>query len=82
MLLLLIKPTSAMLLLHIKPTYKPYLYVYMSKCLYRRAGDFERAKELCDELNSLSTLRFDPTNPDGQPGEWDVSIYIYVCVCV
>jgi len=38
----------------------------------RAEGDYERAKELCDELNSLSTLKFDPTNPDGKPGEWDV----------
>ena len=35
-------------------------------------GDFKKAKELCDELNSLSTLRFDPTNPELR-GEWDVS---------
>jgi hypothetical protein len=39
----------------------------------RKAGDRVRAKELCDELNSLSTLRFDPTNPDGASAEWDVS---------
>jgi len=39
----------------------------------RKRGDAKAAKELCDELNSLSTLRFDPTNPDGVGGEWDVS---------
>ena len=39
----------------------------------RKRGDVEAAKRLCDELNSLSTLKFDPTNPDGKPGEWDVS---------
>lgn len=31
----------------------------------RRRGDREEEARLCDELNSLSTLRFDPTNPDG-----------------
>lgn len=41
----------------------------------RRAGNFELAKELCDELNALSTLKFDPTNPDGVAGEWDVSSF-------
>ena len=39
--------------------------------MYVMKGDFKKAKELCDELNSLSTLRFDPTNPDLR-GEWDV----------
>ena len=41
----------------------------------RKKGDSEKAKELCDELNSLSTLRFDPTNPDGIAGEWDGNEY-------
>ena len=39
----------------------------------QRSGDAQLAKLLCEELNSLSTLRFDPTNPDGPAGEWDVS---------
>lgn len=39
----------------------------------RREGDYERAKLLCDELNALSTLKFDPTSADGRRGEWDVS---------
>jgi len=38
----------------------------------RKRGDAARARELCDELNSLSTLRFDPTNPDGPGEDWDV----------
>eukprot|EP01039_Chlorochromonas_danica_P001104 gene1104-1202_t len=38
----------------------------------RQAGHLERAKELCDELNSLSMLRFDPTSPGGKSVEWDV----------
>jgi hypothetical protein len=29
-------------------------------------GDLNKAKELCDELNSLATLRFDPSNPDDE----------------
>ena len=29
-------------------------------------GDIIKAKEICDELNSLSTLRFDPSNPDDE----------------
>jgi len=29
-------------------------------------GDLSKAKELCDELNSLATLRFDPSNPDDE----------------
>lgn len=39
----------------------------------RRDGDYEKADELCNELNSLSTLRFDPTDPDAKRGvEFDV----------
>ena len=30
------------------------------------------AKKLCDELNALSTLKFDPTSPEGLAGEFDV----------
>lgn len=37
-----------------------------------RAGDNELAKKLCDELNSLSTLKFDPTNPEATAVEFDV----------
>ncbi len=35
-------------------------------------GELQLAKQLCDELNSLSMLTFDPTDPNGSPGEWDV----------
>eukprot|EP01035_Chromulina_nebulosa_P022121 gene22121-28641_t len=41
----------------------------------RKRGDFESAKNLCEELNSLSLLRFDPTNPEGAGGEWDTVLY-------
>ena len=37
-----------------------------------KAGDLELAKQLCDELNALSTLKFDPTKPDGTSVEFDV----------
>lgn len=39
----------------------------------KQRGDTVLARQLCEELNSLSTLRFDPTNPSGGAGEWDVS---------
>ena len=32
----------------------------------QKKGDERKAKELCDELNSLATLRFDPSNPDDE----------------
>lgn len=35
----------------------------------RKRGDLKEEHRLCDELNSLSTLRFDPTNPDGVIGK-------------
>ncbi len=39
----------------------------------RKAGDFDLANELCDELNALSTLKFDPTDPDNPKQQsWDV----------
>jgi len=38
----------------------------------RQAGDYEKARALCDELNNLAVLRFDPTVVDGPEGEWDV----------
>eukprot|EP00607_Mallomonas_marina_P007389 CAMPEP_0182420440 /NCGR_PEP_ID=MMETSP1167-20130531/5233_1 /TAXON_ID=2988 /ORGANISM="Mallomonas Sp, Strain CCMP3275" /LENGTH=435 /DNA_ID=CAMNT_0024596377 /DNA_START=245 /DNA_END=1552 /DNA_ORIENTATION=+ len=38
----------------------------------RDIGDMKTAKKLCDELNSLSVLKFDPTVVDGVEGEWDV----------
>lgn len=40
----------------------------------QQRGDSALARQLCEELNSLSTLRFDPTNPTGAAGEWDVSM--------
>jgi dihydrodipicolinate synthase/N-acetylneuraminate lyase len=44
----------------------------------RNRGDFDSAKSLCQELNSLSTLRFDPTNPEGgASGDWDVIVLIF-----
>jgi hypothetical protein len=49
------------------------MYVLFVLAEARKRGDFEAAKNLCEELNSLSMLRFDPTNPDGVGGEWDVS---------
>ena len=48
----------------------------------RKRGDFESAKNLCEELNSLSLLRFDPTNPEGAGGEWDVRTVILTIVVV
>tara|TARA_B100000513_G_scaffold191924_1_gene117729 strand:- start:2289 stop:2480 length:192 start_codon:yes stop_codon:yes gene_type:complete len=37
------------------------------------SDDTALAEELCEELNGLSTLRFDPTNPEEMKGvEWDV----------
>ena len=40
----------------------------------RQRGDLTQAKVLCDELNSLSTLRFNPINPSSRgEGELDVS---------
>lgn len=39
----------------------------------KKRGDEELAKKLCDELNSLSILRWDPTSADGVRVEWDVS---------
>ena len=55
----------------------------MYVCMYvieeaRKRGDFESAKNLCEELNSLSVLKFDPTNPEGAGGEWDVCIHTYI----
>lgn len=52
-------------------------YTYLALTLFliiaRLAGDNELAKKYCDELNSLSTLKFDPTNPDSKTGvEFDV----------
>lgn len=38
----------------------------------RQAGDYDKARALCDELNNLAVLRFDPTVVDGPEGEWDV----------
>jgi len=35
-------------------------------------GDYALAKQLCEELNSLSSLKFDPTSVNGEQGEWDV----------
>lgn len=32
----------------------------------QKTGDERKAKELCEELNSLATLRFDPSNPDDE----------------
>ena len=45
----------------------------------RKKGDMNLAHELCDELNSLSTLRFDPTNPEGvvNAREFDVEEWYY-----
>jgi hypothetical protein len=45
----------------------------------KKRGDYEEAKRLCDELNSLSTLRFDPTNPEGMIAaqEFDVEEWYY-----
>lgn len=42
-------------------------------------GDRELAAKLCDELNSLSTLRFDPTNPENTitSQEFDVEEWYY-----
>ena len=53
------------------------MYVLFVLAEARKRGDFEAAKNLCEELNSLSMLRFDPTNPDGVGGEWDVSLHTY-----
>ena len=41
--------------------------------------DKELAKELCEELNALATLRFDPTNPEGMVNaqEFDVEEWYY-----
>ena len=63
-----IHPYFTPIYLSIKPFIDlSHLFMHM----YVMKGDFKKAKELCDELNSLSTLRFDPTNPDLR-GEWDV----------
>jgi hypothetical protein len=45
----------------------------------RKRGDYDSAKRLCDELNALSTLRFDPTNPEGMIAaqEFDVEEWYY-----
>ena len=32
--------------------------------LFSVLGDSNLAKELCDEINSLATLRYNPSNPD------------------
>ena len=42
-------------------------------------GDRELALKLCDEMNSLATLAFDPTNPEGviNSQEFDVEAWYY-----
>jgi hypothetical protein len=44
-----------------------------------KKGDKVLAKELCDELNALATLRFDPTNTEGMVNaqEFDVEEWYY-----
>lgn len=45
----------------------------------RKDNDRALAAKLCDELNSLSTLRFDPTNPENTitSQEFDVEEWYY-----
>ncbi len=31
-----------------------------------KRGDIQQAKQLCDELNAIATLSFDPSNPDAE----------------
>lgn len=44
-----------------------------------KKGDRELALKLCDEMNSLATLAFDPTNPEGviNSQEFDVEAWYY-----
>lgn len=53
---------------------KPFIARQINEA--RRKGDTLKARALCDELNSLSMLRFDPTNPDDPAKEWDVSLIL------
>jgi hypothetical protein len=53
----------------------PYLFILVAT----KNNDRALATKLCDELNSLSTLRFDPTNPENTitSQEFDVEEWYY-----
>jgi hypothetical protein len=42
--------------------YTVYIYIYTYTAVEN--GDRALAGRLCEEMNSLATLRFDPTNPE------------------
>ena len=46
----------------------------------QKKGDEKKAKELCEELNSLATLRFDPSNPDDEvtSGGFDIEEWYWL----
>lgn len=48
---------------------------------YRQAkerGDDQRAKELAQEMNDLTTLKYDPSNPDDETdGGFDIELWYY-----
>ena len=63
------------------PSFPPSSQPKLAKAIMeaRRAGDAKLAQELCDEMNELATLRFDPTDPEGikKNEQWDVEAWYY-----
>lgn len=56
---------------------KPLLAKQINEAQNR--GDFALAKKLCEELNSLSILKFDPIDPNSPIKEFDVSVPTTLC---
>ena len=79
-----VSPTCKHILLYVLlPVLQDFMPIYNLRIYFsvffhrqiseaRRAGDFELSKRLCDELNSLTSLRWDPTSVDADGQEWDV----------
>ena len=77
-------PTRPLYSLSLTPPYCFTLYFltlfpYLFTLVATKNNDRALATKLCDELNSLSTLRFDPTNPENTitSQEFDVEEWYY-----